>query len=1625
MRLKATSCLVTLVLSSFLFGNSLEVHLDSIWRSNHYLDIAYDDQGYLLATSDFGVDLFVPAPDQPLQKLGSLAFEMHQPKQILTLGRYSYLLTDNALLLLDLNNRQQPQLLNELPYGGTNFQRIGQTLYIFGQTLHVLDTADPAMPTLKSQYPLAETPTYGQTMGNIFLTLTERGELRSYEIQTNNQLRQLDLVNLGTRNQNGLPELIGNRLYVAHSNYHRLSQLEIAEIASDGTLRDLGTLFPRIWIDRLGNWNGNLTVMGQDESFRGMKFFQPVAGENLLAEPTNLISGDLRTICPATDEMFFSLHKQGDIVQYNPQTSYSITTRYTGEQQVLDVAFDGSLAFLASPDSLQVLSFKDPANPSIVTTIEGLPGISQKLLFKEGELHHASQTQYRRYQVTDDGKLTLLYQHPFTIEGPILALGFEHENALVISPTQLAVLNQSPTDQFPALRILEFNGNALIGADFKDDLVIVDNTAEVKILRFTQQSGLEHLFTHRPLNQPPGLNRISAAGELLTVRNDIFDIRNPEGPKLLVATSFPFHDSSFAGDTLYGIGDQGLGIWDFGDPSRSQLQGEFRDIEGDRIFVSGQQMLVFQQQPNTLKHLTIAKNTHTWLFPMVRNDDSFDSQLNFFNSSTQTMEAQLTITDEEGTATQERLVIKPGETLIRSSEDFAPKSLAFNIKVQAPPTLVPFIGTKEFWPTDLVTNSSQTHALSSDDLTHELVFDIVNPDDDLMLGVSQADDGDPITLAIRIVGAENRPNPRMLIANGAGPIIIPVRDIFSREELGTGVSIVCQTSTDRKIGGFIFSQNISAKPGLSLSQAIGETQLNPTRLTQRDAFGDESDYQTMTATEDRLILAGPSGIRMFLTSEPNVVTEWAIPAHDVAASGDHLWLLTPGRLQCHSLLNQNIIADLEIPKSVSRISHRENYLILFGYPYDGAFLMDITNPSNPIKSHYLPADDRSIYDATILEGIVFLAGLFNIHMYDQLNQSSPRYLGTTGLSGHTSRLFVQGDRLIEGDDFAISTWNVQAGNLPVRGRGRIKNRLVDIDQDRGLLIDTETNAVSIIDLHTFFSGDPLPMTPGFIPVDGQLKGNSLWLRDEYFGIQSFDISDPAAPVLRLDFAPQVLAQHVAAEGDVTYVASMKGTEGFLNLLRVQDGELTSQTVSLGQSQPSDIATIDGFILVADKQLGLVTYLLEDGSATLINAMGHPAERVIIRDHLAFTIGENSLLDIYDVSQPMAPVHLSHQERTCCESFDTRFNRASGLHIEGDHVYVSELAVGLHIFDISQPDAPTVLASPTYNPNIFSRYSDLAIKEGYAYLANDHTVEIIDVSTPSQPNKVGEIKMEADVLTIQKDSLFIGQSNALKIYDISNPEHPVFSGEFQGINATQLEALDDTLWVATETSVERLRINQLVTTIPWAVNNSGFRTQVQITNLGSEATDLLLRAVKPDGKEITQQLTLDGRDTQNYAVGTLFPDLSGYAIMIEGPSKELSVSFATYRAAESSERAAPALAKAIPSQLYRNGLVLSFANRGATDAFVLQAPFNQGTTRVRIKLHTTSGESVEVPFELEGYRPKAMILRNLIPFDFVEAIPSVTFETEDGSPLTGMSFSFIKGEPTTSEGVGLPAHNFAP
>lgn len=402
-----------------------------------------------------------------------------------------------------------------------------------------------------------------------------------------------------------------------------------------------------------------------------------------------------------------------------------------------------------------------------------------------------------------------------------------------------------------------------------------------------------------------------------------------------------------------------------------------------------------------------------------------------------------------------------------------------------------------------------------------------------------------------------------------------------------------------------------------------------------------------------------------------------------------------------------------------------NYAYLAG-SREGLQIVNIAVPSNPLLVSTFPTDNGEVYDVAKFGDYVCLADRYKgLCIVDVLIPDEPVEVFNWNITPlgdlfiHNNMLFAAG---LSSGIYIFGLDNPYDPELIYSIVSFNWTKKVFVENNLLFFIDPLTGTI-IYDIT-----DPyLPQYQGIYPhgyFDLWVSGDYLYLTNSYLGISIIDVSDPTTPTLITDYIVSENAEAIFLDDDILYIAN--NWDG----IEAVDVSTPSEPVQAG---------------VFD--IPQRTFDFKVAGSTIY-------------------AGGLSIIDITDIENPevIGQINLP-------SSF-------GDLDISGNYAYVNNTHDDqLLIVEIANPTQPDVRA--VYDTQGHLR--DVKVDDGYAYIASDMGVDIVDISTPTEPQHAATFRITGEIaqeIYIRGDYMFLAYENAgLVIVDITDPTSPEFVSNF--------------------------------------------------------------------------------------------------------------------------------------------------------------------------------------------------------------------------------------------------------
>lgn len=252
--------------------------------------------------------------------------------------------------------------------------------------------------------------------------------------------------------------------------------------------------------------------------------------------------------------------------------------------------------------------------------------------------------------------------------------------------------------------------------------------------------------------------------------------------------------------------------------------------------------------------------------------------------------------------------------------------------------------------------------------------------------------------------------------------------------------------------------------------------------------------------------------------------------------------------------------------------------------------------------------------------------------------------------------------------------------------------------------------------------------------------------------------------------PGHCASGIAVRGRYAYVAAQ--AEGFF-VVDISN-PASPQEVGVTNIGPDaeQLALSGNYAFVASGGAGLKVVDITDPFRPRLAgycATDDHAYSVALAGNLACVADYTGGLQVIDISDPTTPHRLGRYMPG---------GDAYGVAATNQYAYLAVQYVGLMIIDLTNPTTPQLLTN--YNNNFARGTVSVLVAGHYAYLAADEGLEILDITAPASPQRLGGNSLDGlfEMGAVQGDYLFAADDDiGMMIIDIRDPHNPVLAGGY--------------------------------------------------------------------------------------------------------------------------------------------------------------------------------------------------------------------------------------------------------
>jgi len=255
-------------------------------------------------------------------------------------------------------------------------------------------------------------------------------------------------------------------------------------------------------------------------------------------------------------------------------------------------------------------------------------------------------------------------------------------------------------------------------------------------------------------------------------------------------------------------------------------------------------------------------------------------------------------------------------------------------------------------------------------------------------------------------------------------------------------------------------------------------------------------------------------------------------------------------------------------------------------------------------------------------------------------------------------------------------------------------------------------------------------------------------------------------------------EFVAQYGGPSYAIAVQGERAYLGIgprLAVLDISHPSSPTLLGKSDPllgvvENVAVSGNYVYVAAGGAGLLVIDVSSPVAPVqVGAYQtyYAADVAVSGSYVCLVGGELPGFQVLDVSDPASPTCVGTIKKT---------GVPQGVAVSGNYAYVAAGPSGLIVVNISNASSPSTVAQYITGVWVYK----VAVVAGYAYLAGNSGLHVIDIMNPASPILIGscrDVGYAAGMAVSGNYALVTAFSLGLQVVDVSIPASPVLVGGY--------------------------------------------------------------------------------------------------------------------------------------------------------------------------------------------------------------------------------------------------------
>jgi hypothetical protein len=434
------------------------------------------------------------------------------------------------------------------------------------------------------------------------------------------------------------------------------------------------------------------------------------------------------------------------------------------------------------------------------------------------------------------------------------------------------------------------------------------------------------------------------------------------------------------------------------------------------------------------------------------------------------------------------------------------------------------------------------------------------------------------------------------------------------------------------------------------------------------------------------------------------------------------------------------------------------YLYVYG---NGLSVYNVGDPTDIFLLDNLQFPSGSGRNIAFHEGFVYIptsqSGTQNIDIYDVNNVFDIRFSDKVNGAGFVKSIKVEGDDLYTKTEDTVATYKiVSPGKLSLVDSRASTGLKIDVDEDNVYLAGASSLLVyakrSLNELKESFASFRTELGAHVLEVNGDYA---------YIGDDTkLLIADISNPSQSLNIVGNLQLGHFIEDikivNGMAYLASGVAGLAIVDIsdptsprLLATDATLNTATLGVAHSTES-ISIVGDFAYTVLPTLNTVAIynISSPSSPELIQQIQNVPAYDVDLYGASLVVRSFEFITIFNVSDPNSPQQIAQFSQ-----------ESSAMHISDNFLYLTTLASGLSIYDISDPSSPVFQGSAAG----LGIGNAVTVQGEISYVANEFGfVDVYDTSSKTSPLFVAQIKFNGTVKDVASNSNYVFAVNVVGI-----------------------------------------------------------------------------------------------------------------------------------------------------------------------------------------------------------------------------------------------------------------------